>query len=30
MDKNAWFSIWTDYWFSELEKSESKNDIKKN
>jgi len=21
MDKTAWFNIWTEYWFSELEKS---------
>jgi len=24
MDKWAWFNIWTDYWFSELEKSKLK------
>ncbi len=21
MDKTAWFNIWTEFWFSELEKS---------
>jgi len=24
MDKSAWFNIWTENWFSELEKSKLK------